>query len=236
MGYEDVIWTLYRFEGDAKDVLNWITRMDIMGLTMHPDWVNAGLAQDARDLTGVLSWTHTINSWEEFDALKSAGAAEIFTDFLVSANLVRFEVVSSGFGAGSSNIRLLGSEDPLWLDRGLTLVGLSGGKAPEPLARYDSCSELETGIASDPAPFHDTLEGQVGLYDAVVVIVHDSAICGDNDLEPALADSGLLAWQEVGFREPYIGLISRDGRILEFNGATESALHEVLAIPATPGQ
>ncbi len=234
LGFEDVIWTLYRYEGDTSAILNWLKQMDLFGLTMHPDWVETGLARAARDTTGVLSWTHTINTPQDFDMAVQAGVAEVFTDFLTPTNVARFEAFSSGFGAGESFVRLVGSESALALPRGLTLVGLSGGNMPEILANFDSCAKLETGALPDPVPFSAALQAQAESYDALAVVAHDSALCGDRSLETVFAGSPFSGWPEIGFREPYIGMVGSEGRVIEFNGATESQLHAVLAVTVAP--
>lgn len=82
LGYDDIIWTLYRYEGSDEDVLAAIRATDLFGLAMPVERAQDGLARRAREETGVLSLAHTINSVEDFRTLQDAGIAEIFTDYL----------------------------------------------------------------------------------------------------------------------------------------------------------
>ena len=144
--------------------------------------------------------------------------------------LARFEVVSSGFGAGDTVIRDITNGRSIPLRRGSSIVGLSADLGPVFLARFDGCEKIETNPTADPSAVIEALTEQWETYDALVVIVHDSAFCGSVGLGSIFADSGLTAWAEIGFREPYIGLIQRDGRTVEFSGPTETALKKVLTI------
>ncbi|WP_343078839.1 sulfatase-like hydrolase/transferase [Ostreiculturibacter nitratireducens] len=82
LGYDDVIWTLYRYEGSDDDVLAALRRMDLFALAMPVERAREGLASRALAETGVLSLAHTVNTTEEFRSLREAGIAEIYTDFL----------------------------------------------------------------------------------------------------------------------------------------------------------
>ena len=82
LGFDDVLWTLYRYDGDDQDVLAWIRFMDLYGLVMPVAEVGRGLARRAQEETGVLSWVHTINSNAAADAMKRLGVTEIMTDRL----------------------------------------------------------------------------------------------------------------------------------------------------------
>ncbi len=81
-GYEDIIWTLYRYPGDAEDVLAFLPIMNLYGLTMPERLARDGLAEQARRERGVLSWVHTINEPEQLDQYRSLGVANIYTDWL----------------------------------------------------------------------------------------------------------------------------------------------------------
>ena len=82
LGFRDIIWTLYRFNGDDSEVLSHISQMDLYALTMPRDRADRALAQKAKSTTGVLSYVHTINSQEEFEKYRHLGIAQIYTDFL----------------------------------------------------------------------------------------------------------------------------------------------------------
>lgn len=83
LGFDDVIWTLYRYPGGDDDVLAVLDTMDLYGLTITQDHAKRRLAERARDRRGVLSWVHTINSYDELEAFRELGAADIYTDWLI---------------------------------------------------------------------------------------------------------------------------------------------------------
>lgn len=230
LGYEDIIWTLYRYDGSIQKALSWLKHMDLLGLSIEMDWVELGMAREAREQTGVLSWVSTINTIEEYDALVQAGVAEIYSDYLLPKNVERFLFLSSGFGTGATSVRNIDHGGSVSLYRGSSVVGLSADSEPEILARYDGCEEDETSSTAKPSAVLDALKEQRESYDALAVIVHDSAYCKREELGTILADSGLAGWAAVGFREPYIGLLHRDGRVLEFSGVRQTVLREVLPI------
>lgn len=232
MGYDDLIWTLYQYSGDDASVLAALRGMDLFGLAMPPERLATGLAREARAATGVLSWVHTINTVAELDAALKAGAAEIFTETLTPTPMRRFEAVSvAGFDQGESGLGPVG-EPSLALARGVNLVGLT----PEPalIARFDGCAALETGTPPDPAPFKVALKAALAERRPVAVIVHDSAFCEDTAIAPLFDGSPLTTAPEIGFRQPYIGLIRADGRIMEFIGPEGGRLRETLAVEAAP--
>ncbi|GGD27054.1 sulfatase-like hydrolase/transferase [Sinisalibacter lacisalsi] len=82
LGFDDVVWGLYRYGGDDADVLLWLRHMDLYGLSLPEPDARRGLALRALEQTGVLSWAHTINDPQDFRALKSLGISEVMTDGL----------------------------------------------------------------------------------------------------------------------------------------------------------
>jgi len=234
MGYDDVIWSLYQFDGDAEAVLAWLPRMDLLGLTMPPERLATGLAHRARQATGVLTWVHTVNTLVEFDAALRDGAAEIYTDSLLPTPVTRFEVISSGDDSGESLLRPLDGEQQLSLTRGVNLVALKPDEAPALLAGFDGCEALDTGVPPDPGAFHTALMAAVAGGRNLAVVVHDSAFCEGVSLAPLFAGSPLAVAPTVQFRQPYIGLIRADGRVLEFTGTAEGRLRETLAVEVAP--
>jgi glycerophosphoryl diester phosphodiesterase len=81
-GYDDVIWTLYRYPGSNSDVLALLPTMDLYGLTMTQGRAREGLAEQALQERGVLSWVHTINDRELVEEFMALGVADIYTDWL----------------------------------------------------------------------------------------------------------------------------------------------------------
>lgn len=82
LGFDDVIWTLYRFRGDDDAVLSNLENMDLYGLTMPRERANSGLAKRVFDERGLHSYVHTINSEEDFFKYLNLGVSEIYTDWL----------------------------------------------------------------------------------------------------------------------------------------------------------
>lgn len=87
---------------------------------------------------------------------------------------------------------------------------------------------------ADPAPFRAALTAALDEGRALAVIVHDSAFCEGTEIAPLFAGSPLTAAPGIGFRQPYIGLIRADGRVLEFTGATGARLRETLTVETAP--
>lgn len=233
LGFADVIWSLRQDSGDASSVLAKIRRMDLLGLTMPSDRLELGLARQAREATGVLSWADRINTVAELDAALQAGAAEVVTDALRPRVVARFEAISSGFLAGTSTLRTKGGRR-LKLARGVNLIDLTPGTAPDIIATFDGCAALDTGSAPDPAPFRDALTEAVAEGMTLAVMVHDSAFCEGTSLASLFAGSPLKRAPEVEFRAPYIGLIRADGRVLEVTGSAGSRLLQTLTVETTP--
>lgn len=231
MGYDDVIWTLYQFGGTTETVLASLRGMDLLGLVMPRERLEAGLATKARAATGVLSWVHTINSRAELDAALAMGAAEVFTDVLRPVPVVRFLARSSGFDSGESSVTRDGGA-PLTLARGVNLVALEA--EPTLLARFDGCAALDSGAAPDPAPFRTALTSALAGRRAVAVVVHDSAFCEGVALAPLFQDTPLTRAAGIGFRAPYVGLIRPDGSALEVTGPEATRLRQSLAVEVAP--
>ena len=83
MGYKQIIWTLYRYNGSDDDVLAWVDKFDgPFAITMPK---NRGTSDLPRKLATkhIPTYVHTINSLEEKNRLVSNfGVTEIYTDFL----------------------------------------------------------------------------------------------------------------------------------------------------------
>lgn len=82
-GYKNIIWTLYKYRGNDESVIYYAGIMDLFGVTMPKSRAENGLAQTLLDKTGVLSWVHTINTFEEYLSFKNLGVNQIYTDWLV---------------------------------------------------------------------------------------------------------------------------------------------------------
>jgi hypothetical protein len=196
---------------------------------MPRERLQTGLAREARDATGVLTWVQAINTTSELDAALQAGAAEVFTDDLVPKPVQRFEAMSSGHETGESFLRPLDGSAS-FLTRGVSLLALSPGSSPSLLATFDGCAALDTGTPPDPAPFHRVLTEAMEQRLTLAVIVHDSALCEGTLLAPLFIDTPLTMAPKIGFRQPYVGLIRSDGRVLEYAGPEGTRLREILTV------
>lgn len=82
LGYKQIIWTLYRFEGNEEKILNSVKNMNLYAVTMAPHLVESMLARKLLDEFKIQSYVHTINSQDEFDKYLKLGIQEIYTDKL----------------------------------------------------------------------------------------------------------------------------------------------------------
>jgi hypothetical protein len=58
-----------------------------------------------------------------------------------------------------------------------------------------------------------------GTHDAFAIVVDDTAFCRDvMDLQPVMAGTGLSDWARLRFRQPYIAVVTREGRMVELLG------------------
>ncbi len=89
LGYEDIIWTLYRFPDNysVDTVMNALTRMQddypdrLYAAAMPVELVEHGHAQAIQE-TGIPVYVHTINSRQEMERMINLGVSEVFTDDL----------------------------------------------------------------------------------------------------------------------------------------------------------
>ncbi|MDP2688642.1 MAG: glycerophosphodiester phosphodiesterase family protein [Deltaproteobacteria bacterium] len=82
LGYRDIIWTLYRFNGNEADVLSWAERMDgLYAVTIPVVLARAGLGRRLQE-KGIYTYTHTINDAAELEFYRDLGIDNIYTDFL----------------------------------------------------------------------------------------------------------------------------------------------------------
>lgn len=83
LGFNQVVWTLYRFAGSDDEVLKWAETLPVpFAITMPRYRVQTGLAQSLR-AKAVPTYTHTINSAIDLVYLTwFKGVSEIYTDTL----------------------------------------------------------------------------------------------------------------------------------------------------------
>ena len=83
MGYKQVIWTLYRYNGSNDDVLAWTDKFNgPFAITMPKDRAISDLPKKLAD-KHIPTYVHTINTLEETNKfVNDFGVREIYTDFL----------------------------------------------------------------------------------------------------------------------------------------------------------
>lgn len=103
MGYEDIIFTLYRFSGDHAEVLRRVEDMSLYAVTVPKRHVWPEIARDLekwglpRDFVtihfpydlaklGIPTYVHTVNNQKEWTDLRQVGVSEIYTDWLIERN------------------------------------------------------------------------------------------------------------------------------------------------------
>lgn len=135
---------------------------------------------------------------------------------------------SSSSPAGKSMIRAAGANEQLHFARGLTLVGFRASGLPVKLAHIDSCGSNETERVRDVVELRGNLGDSIGShsrdYGAFAVVAHDSARCAEFDMEALFSGTGLVRWSDIGFRQPYVGIIAGNGEIRELLGESGSTL------------
>jgi phosphoglycerol transferase len=83
MGYEQIIWTLYRYNGSSDEVLRWTEKFNgLFAITMPKDLATSDLPKKLAD-KHIPTYVHTINTLDEMNRfVKDFGVTEIYTDFL----------------------------------------------------------------------------------------------------------------------------------------------------------
>ena len=83
LGFQQIIWTLYRYRGRIYQVLDWVTRWgSAVAVAMPKQWASTALPRELNN-RDVPTYVHTINKPEELKKLTTElGITEIYTDFL----------------------------------------------------------------------------------------------------------------------------------------------------------
>jgi len=88
MGFEQVIWTLYRYDGTDEEVLKWVDTFNgpfavTMDETRAESTLPAKLAKKH-----IPTYVHTINAPQEARKyINNHGITELYTDFLLPTEL-----------------------------------------------------------------------------------------------------------------------------------------------------
>jgi phosphoglycerol transferase len=96
LGYEQIIWTLYRYKGSNNDVLNWVDKFKgPFAITMPKERANSPLPVMLAK-KHVPTYVHTINNREHANIyLNSLGVTELYTDFLAPGESLIYSMPTS---------------------------------------------------------------------------------------------------------------------------------------------
>ncbi|WP_157826452.1 sulfatase-like hydrolase/transferase [Halomonas sp. MES3-P3E] len=140
-------------------------------------------------------------------------------------SLETLTIRSAGFGAGQTHITQGQSDQQMHADvapqfhRGVSLVGVNPEREPALIKHVDTCQKPipDTGFAEQIASLQEA-------YSAFAVIVHDTAFCQSREaFDALLKGTPFSEWHQLGFREPYIGLMTADGTTHEIKGRASGA-------------
>jgi phosphoglycerol transferase len=83
MGYKQIIWTLWSYDGSNDDVLDWVDRFHgTYAITMTKDRATSDLPRRLAK-RNIPTYVHTVNTLKEMNKfVKDFGVTEIYTDFL----------------------------------------------------------------------------------------------------------------------------------------------------------
>lgn len=108
--------------------------------------------------------------------------------------------------------------------RGLTLFGLAADSPAVSIKHLDTCSAAVAELTEGNYSFQEDIHRLASRFEAFVIVAHDSAICDPRDLTSLFQSTGLVEWEKIDFRTPYIGLISGNGEIKELTGPNGSRI------------
>ncbi len=84
LGFEQVIWTLYRSAAKVDEVIDWVLKFEGSVAVTMPEQRAKTVLPKLLSKINVPTYVHTINSLEkEADYLTTYGISEIYTDFLI---------------------------------------------------------------------------------------------------------------------------------------------------------
>jgi hypothetical protein len=92
LGYRDIIWTLYRYPGQTREVVDALSRVRPMAVTMDQQRLASGLGLTLQR-AGVAVYVHTVNDVDTAaDDLANWGASGVYTDTLTPAMVGRLRM------------------------------------------------------------------------------------------------------------------------------------------------
>lgn len=142
---------------------------------------------------------------------------------------------SSGHPAATSVANAQASQD--FLLRGITALRIAPDGQAQKMGHIDTCaqqasdavSQTEVGPFDKLSRFRPTKGG-----DVVVVMAHDSAVCGPSTLPNLARGTPFQEAARLGFRQPYIGVWLPDGSVHEYTGTQGQTLTLGLKPEAAP--
>lgn len=171
-----------------------------------------------------------------------AGVADMFRDnaLLVDAGEIR-TVVPSGL-SGEFVVRSSGGADAweswvvnraqgekVYLERGLTLLGLNSDAPPVKLAHKDTCGwggEVHDPDAELDLDFGAAIARRAAQFGAFAVVAHSSAVCYEIDphLDALFAGSPFREWTGLWYEQPYVAILAGNGHVEEVVGDRNTSL------------
>lgn len=93
-----------------------------------------------------------------------------------------------------------------------------------PIQHLDTCGFALESRTSHSCNFQNDISRLRGVFGAFIFVAHDSAVCGRRDLTLLFLNTGLTQFNKIGFRTPYISVLSGANQVREYIGDTEQAL------------
>lgn len=139
---------------------------------------------------------------------------------------------SGGLDTAPSTAWLVGAdptESPLEFARGITLLGLNADAPPVMIGHIDTCAPTpEDRVHGGPyleAPLQQVMQELHSAYRAFIVLAHDSARCTENSvLHDLFQGTKFQQWTQIGFRQPYVGIVSEDGTHHDYLGDPNTSI------------
>ncbi|MCI2400835.1 sulfatase-like hydrolase/transferase [Aliiroseovarius subalbicans] len=155
------------------------------------------------------------------DVMRSVAPSGLVGDFVIRS--------SGGSEAWESWVVNRDQGDMVYVERGITLLGLNSAAAPVKIAHKDTCAwggEFQDSDVLLATDFGTAIDRTSNEYGAFVVVVHSSAVCGEVDvqLEELFAGTEFTRWPDVQGEQPYVAIRAGNGNITEFLGERNTAL------------
>lgn len=109
-------------------------------------------------------------------------------------------------------------------NRGLTLYGVLESGPAIPIQYLDTCGSSLESLTSRGYSFQSDISRLGGVFGAFIIVAHDSAVCVTRDLASLFLNTGLTQFSKIGFRTPYIAVISGANQVREYVGDTDQIL------------